>query len=168
MKPFHNFVDFHQSKKNHTCPLKLRSKDQFIIPSQESSFQKLLDIYATTVQLTHTDFFGNQKNVISNNFNDKPVDKNRGLQKSYSQFNPQEKTLYRQFPRTFSRLPHSGNISTYKKDYKQTFSCDSELDSDFPILCKLTKSDIFTVPGMYSTENCHLGTGWPVRAAVGI
>ncbi|XP_051164875.1 uncharacterized protein LOC127283824 [Leptopilina boulardi] len=109
--PFFTSFERHQLPKNVDCSIKLRDNDKFTIPINENNFQKLLDIYSTTSQLTHIDFFRNEKNIISQKFNNDIDSKNR--RKSHFYFCPKEKTFYRQLPKQFSQLPYSGNINSF-------------------------------------------------------
>ncbi|XP_019877304.2 uncharacterized protein LOC109605174 [Aethina tumida] len=90
---------------------------------------------------------------------------------------PSEKPpTQRLFSRAMPRVPNFGMSSTYKEAYKdQNYS---ELHPFINTKNALVKydSDIESAgpwqntcaPGMYCTEGCHIGTGWPISAVLDI
>ena len=165
--------------KEYTCAIQILGKDEFpSIPLNESSSYKLLDNYVSTTHLTHVNFSEKQRNGIAKKdvitYSDglgEPKVRGTRIQQNFGPyFQKNSRTLYRQFPKQFCRVPYSGKTSTYSKDYRHvaTNLSDFEYDFEFPVLYKLTEGDILSVPGMYCTEQSHVGSGWSLRAVIDV
>ncbi|KAF7414251.1 hypothetical protein HZH68_002740 [Vespula germanica] len=159
-----------------TCPIVDTGKHEFpTIPLNELSFYKHLDPLVTTTQMTHINFTSNEK--ISS------VGKNIEKRSKCHHFLP--KTIPTKGPLSYPRctdnpplvypkrlcvIPYKAYTTTYSThyDYVLTNLLPWHTVVKFPTVFKLSRNDVYKTPSMYRTEQCHVGTGWPIRAAINL
>ncbi|KAI4489522.1 hypothetical protein M0802_011057 [Mischocyttarus mexicanus] len=157
------------------CPIVNTGKHEFpTISSNEFSSCKHLDPLVSTNKMTHIDFTSNKiiDNVVGSNikkqskchnFLSKSVPKKGPL--SFPRCTPNPPLIY---PKRLCTIPYKGYTSTYKThyDYVLTNLISRHAVTRFPTVFKLSRNDIYKTPSMYRTEQCHVGTGWPISAAI--
>lgn len=160
-----------------TCPIVNTGKHEFpTIPSNEHSFYKHLDPLVSTTQMTHINFISNEKisNVVGGNI-EKRSKCHHFLPKSIPTKGPlhfprctnNPPLIYRKI---LDAIPYKSYTTTYGThyDYVLTNLIPWHTDAKFPTVFKLSRNDIYKTPSMYRTEQCHVGTGWPIRAAINL
>ncbi|KAK9695483.1 hypothetical protein QE152_g32538 [Popillia japonica] len=82
------------------------------------------------------------------------------------------KTYNKILPRYMKRIPNYGMQSEYQGKYtKQTYydsfpTIHATLENYDESLPRAGPWQTLTVPGMYCSDYCHIGTGWPVRSVI--
>ncbi|KAI4491756.1 hypothetical protein M0804_003148 [Polistes exclamans] len=157
------------------CPIVNTGKHEFpTIALNKLGFYKHLDPLVSITKMTHINFTTNQRasNVVGKNINKKSKCHNF-LPKSiptkgplpFPRCTPNPPLIY---PKRLCVIPYKGYTSTYKThyDYVLTNLTSYHAVAKFPTVFKLSRNDVYKTPSMYCTEQCHVGTGWPIRAAI--
>ncbi|XP_022902170.1 uncharacterized protein [Onthophagus taurus] len=176
------------------CPIKALGRDESKpIPPELPGVYRHMDPYMTTARMSYIPFTINQQNGIARkdivtyyDANNIPrAGKGYGprngppIEPSYQSpnFNMIDKVTFKTkhqgkfIPRGLKKLPNAG-----KSEYGSNYTFQTYYDS-YPFIMtplvdwtdSLPKSSIWqdlSPPGMYCTEYCHIGKGWPVRAVV--
>lgn len=161
------------------CPVRALGREEFpSVPANEPGYSKHLDIFVSTTQLGHPRFTLNQQNGVARKdirtfYDTNGTPKCRGFGPkatmpigAYFHRNKTEEDRVRQ--KSICRVPYFGKKSEYnaKYDHVLTNLMHVREEIQFPPIIQISKFDVLAAPAMYCTENCHIGTGWPVKASV--
>ncbi|GJQ76566.1 hypothetical protein Trydic_g2263 [Trypoxylus dichotomus] len=175
------------------CEIKSLGRDeQPTIRPEHSGYYRHMDPYVTTNRITHLPFTIDQQDGLSRKdivtFYDASGFPRGG--KGYGPKNSSElisrtqigemvdRTVFKSkaynkiLPRFMKRIPNYGMQSEYQRKYtKQTYydsfpTIHSTLEDYDESLPKAGPCQTLVAPGMYCTDYCHIGSGWPVRAVV--
>ena len=158
-----------------TCPIASQCKDGLptFLPN-EPGYVKHLDPYISTSQLIHCDFSLDQQNGVARKnvitfWDTLGLAKNRGfgpkkLEPYGSYFHQGQVVTHRVHPKTAPSVPFFGRNSTYESNYDfvATNLMYREHEVNYPAVYKPIENL------SYSTEQSHVGTGWPVRGELNI
>ncbi|KAL2720391.1 uncharacterized protein V1478_010657 [Vespula squamosa] len=159
-----------------TCPIVDTGKHEFpTISSNELSFYKHLDPMVSTTQMTHINFKSKGKISSDGKSIEKRSKCHHFLPKSiptkgplpYPRCTSNPPLIYR---KRFCLIPYKAYTTTYSThyDYVLTNLIPWHTVVKFPTVFKLSRNDVYKTPSMYRTEQCHVGTGWPIRAAINL
>ncbi|KAJ9579641.1 hypothetical protein L9F63_004720 [Diploptera punctata] len=140
------------------------------VPRGPNSFAKHLDPYISTTHLCHTRFtnaelYGIASNDIITMYTaDVSPEISRRREPVYDKLMFKNQKVVRVIPRTSCPVPHKGMTTEVQVNYRNESSSKTwDSGAEFPVTIPPA-----TAPNTYCTEYCHVGTGWPIRAAVNI
>ncbi|XP_050296726.1 uncharacterized protein LOC126736432 [Anthonomus grandis grandis] len=186
--PFHPWKPLRDKHVNVFCemPETFRGIQPNINPA-DKGFYKLLDIYLTENRAKYVPYTPEQLAKAQEDFITmyNACGKHKGLKdelpgKLHGRKNMYDKKVFKlEMPNRFlskapKRVPHSGMTTEYSSNYPKPAYSDffpyiQENGIYFPqSLSGAGPWQTLCPPAMYCTENCHIGTGLPVRAVVDV
>lgn len=152
------------------------------MPINSASMAKHLDIFVSTSKLAYPRFTEDQQNGVARKdirtfYDTKGTPKCRGFgprkTTSIGSYFNRDKTEPDRIRMSsgFCRIPYLGKSSEYKTRFgtprsEMRINGYNDQQIRFPTIFPTTPFDVLSTPAMYCTENCHIGTGWPLRASI--